>query len=130
MDNRLFHVDGRKILRLRQEDLPELARAIIAVVRRRARAGFFRVQDVDVVELQGVGVSALVQGADWARILPYLQDESFNTLLTPAAATFGYNDPDIAFGEPILDRADLQLYHRVHGTLQGLFTETYPTRPF
>lgn len=130
MDSRLFRVDGRRILRLRREDLPELARAIIAVVRRRARAGVFRVSDVGVVELQGLGVSVLVHGTDWQRILPYVQDESFNTQLNPAGPSVGYLDPDIAYGEPILDRADLQLYNRIYGILRGLFTETYPTRPF
>ncbi len=127
VDNRLFYVDGRRIVRLRKEDLPELARAIVAVVRGRARAGIACVKNVAYVELKGSATDALIIRSDWEKILPYIQDEFFNTQVAPAAQSGRYADHKVAFSEPILDRADKPLYDRIVGILSGLFTDTFPT---
>lgn len=130
MDTRLFYVDGRRLARLRKEDLPELSRAIIAVVRERARAGVVRVKNVDYIEIVGTGYSALVLKSDWEKILPFVQDESFNPAIYPAEPPGRYLDQDVAYNEPVLDRADRMLYARIVGILGTLFTEGFPTRPF
>lgn len=130
VDNRLFYVDGRRLVRLRKEDLPELARTIIAVIRKRAHAGVARVKNVDYVEIHGTGAKALVLKSDWELILPYLQDESFNPYVVPVAPPVKPIDLQVAYDEPILDRADKPLYERIVGVLQGLFPQSFPTRPF
>jgi len=130
VDNRLFYVDGRRIVRLRKEDLPELARALIAVIRKRARAGVARVKNVDYIEMVGPDTHVFVLRSDWERIYPFVQDESLNTLVAPAEPPGRYSDPQVAYSEPILDRADRKLYDRILGILLGLFTEEFPTRPY
>lgn len=90
-----------------------LARLIVAVLRRRGTAGTAQRSGVEVVVLQDKeGRSLVVQKDDWAKILPFIQDGSFNSFLTPLA---------------LLDRADSFLYQRVLLTLRGLFPEPFPT---
>jgi hypothetical protein len=130
VDNRLFYVDGRRLVRLRKEDLPELTRVLIAVIRKRARAGVARVKNVDYVELVGQGANALVLRSDWELILPFVQDESFNTLFAPVEPPVRYLEPVVAYNEPILDRADRFLYGRILGILTGLFPDSTPVAAF
>ncbi len=130
VDSRLFRIGGRRIVRLRKEDLPELARAIVAVTRIRARAGVVTVANVKYVEIVGKNVDVLVPAEDWKRILPYVQDESFNPVIFPSRQASQPLDPQIAFDELLLDHADRPLFERTLGILTGLFTETFPTRPF
>lgn len=132
VDSRLFRIGGRRIVRLRKEDLPELARAIVAVtrIRARARAGVVTVANVKYVEIVGKNVDVLVPAEDWKRILPYVQDESFNPVIFPSRQASQPLDPQIAFDELLLDHADRPLFERTLGILTGLFTETFPTRPF
>lgn len=130
VDSRLFRIGGRRVVRLRKEDLPELARAITAVTRQRARAGVTTVSNVSYVEITGKNVDVMVPADDWARILPSVQTESFNPVVFPARQASQPLDPQVAFDEPILDHADKPLYERTLGLLTGLFNETFPTRPF
>lgn len=130
VDSRLFRIGGRRVVRLRKEDLPELARAIVAVTRIRARAGVATVANVPYVEIVGKNVNVMVPAEDWKRILPYVQDESFNPNVYPARQATQPLDPQIAFDELLLDHADKPLFERTLGILTGLFNETFPTRPF
>lgn len=130
VDSRLFRIGGRRVVRLRKEDLPELARAIVAVTRIRARAGVTTVANVSYVEIVGKNVDVMIPAEDWKKILPYVQDESFNPTLFPARQASQPLDPQIAFDELLLDHADKPLYERTLGILTGLFNETFPTRPF
>lgn len=130
MDNRVFRVDGQRLVRLRKDDVPKLARTIVAVIRDRARAGVVRVKNVDYIELIGPDVDALVLKSDWEKILPFIRDESFNTQIAPAEPPGRYLDYKVAYSESVLERADRRLYERIVGILVGLFPETYPTRPF
>lgn len=130
VDTRLFLVADRRVVRLRQEDLPELARAIVAVIRKRATAGVARVKNVDFIEIHGQGAHALVLRSDWEKLLPSIQNETFNTQASPVEPPGRYLDQKIAYSEPILDRADHLLYQRIVGVLRGFVTETFPTRSF
>lgn len=130
VDNRLFYVDDRRVVRLRKEDLPKLARAMVAVIRGRARAGVARVKNVDFIELKGPAADVLVIRSDWEKILPFVQDETFNTQVSPVEPPGRYLDPQVAYSEPILDRADRLLYNRIVGVLTGFVTETFPVRDF
>lgn len=76
------------------------------------------------------GGTFLIRSDDWARIAPFVQDESFDPQVHPAGPSGTPIDPTIAFNEQILDHADKQLYERTLGILAGLITEEYPTRSF
>ncbi len=128
MDNRWQNIQGQRPYKLRKQDLAGLARLIVAILRRRGSAGVAVRGGVEVAILHDTaGHSLIVHKDDWSKILPLIQDGSFNSLLTPIAPKVGYLRRKEAYSEPILDRADIFLYERILSTLRGLFTEAFPT---
>lgn len=128
MDNRLYKIETRPG-RLRQQDLPLVARALISVFRRQAEVKVGFTKNVKWVRLEAKDFHVQILGEDWAKILPYIQDDSFNQLVVKSQIDSVYIDPNTAHASAIIDHTDRQYYLRVLQTLQGLFPEAYPTSP-
>jgi hypothetical protein len=126
VDNRLFKVHGQRLHGLRRQDLPEVARAIVAVVRKQAQASRERYQGVGYVRLSGSGIDEIVLASDWDLVTPFIEDGTFSPLTYPTGSCFGYLDPDTHFDGATLDRKDWYFYQRVLGVLEQIFTDSYP----
>lgn len=68
-----------------------------------------------------------VLAEDWAKILPYIQDESFNQVIVKSQIDSVWIDPNTMHAPPLIDRTDRQYYLRILEVLQGLFPTAYPT---
>jgi len=123
VDERLFYLYGRRPARLRVSDLPEVAKAIVAVVRGRARSSRYGRRGVDFVHLHGVGVDVCILLEDWKKIAPYIADGSFNPAVVPVARTCVHPGSEAS----IVDLTDVDFYTRVLNTLKMLFTVDFPT---
>lgn len=126
MDNRLFKIETRPGHQRRQ-DLPLLARALVAVFRKQGQAKIGISKNVKFVRLETPEFHVEVLADDWAKILPYIQDESFNQVVVKSQLDSVWIDPLVAHATPIIDRTDRQYYLRVLAVLQGLFPTAYPT---
>lgn len=126
MDNRLFQITSRPA-ELRRQDLPLVARALVALFRRQASVQTGFVRNIGYVRIKASDFSVQILASDWAKILPHIQDESFNQVVTKAQVDSVYIDPLVAHASPLIDRTDREYYLRVLYTLQGLFPKAYPT---
>jgi len=126
VDNRLFNIETRPGLQRRQ-DLPLLAQALVAVFRKRGQAKIGRTKNIGWVRLETPTYHVQVLAEDWAKILPYIQDESFNQVIVKSQLDSVWIDPNTAHAPPLIDRTDRQYYLRVLAVLQGLFPTAYPT---
>jgi hypothetical protein len=99
----------------------------MSVVRRQAvaRAGVYR--NVPYVRLTGKDLNLTILGEDWEKILPFIQDGTFNPVLVPTSSHVGWLHPDRHFDSASLDARDPRFYERVLHILQGLFPDDYPT---
>jgi hypothetical protein len=104
-----------------------VARAIVAVVRKQAKATRGKQRNVEYVHLAGSNTDEVILASEWALILPYIEDGTFSPIRYPVAPGFGYLDPLVHFDGSTLDRKDWFFYQRVLGVLQQLFPESYPT---
>jgi hypothetical protein len=128
VDNRLFHVETRVGL-LRQQDLPLVARALISVYRKQAVVKTGRTKNLSYVRIEAHDFHVQILAEDWAKIMPYIQDEIFNQVMVPAQVDPVVINPLVAHDSSIIDNVDRQYYLRVLYVLQGLFPEAYPTSP-
>ena len=104
-----------------------MAKAVVAVVRQQAVARARRYKHVGYVWLKGVDTDVVVLKEDWELIFPFIQDGTFNPLLTPTQSHVGFLHPVTHYDGPTVDIRDEGFYRRVLNTLQGLFTEEFPT---
>lgn len=128
VDSRIYNTtSGERPHHLLRTDLPVVARAIVAVVRKQghARAGVLR--QVPYVRLLGRDFDLSILGSDWEKILPYIQDGTFDPIIVPASPQTGYLSPDTQYDSATLDDRDSLFYERVLRILQGLFPGDYPT---
>ncbi len=128
MDNRLFNIETRPG-HLRQQDLPLVARALVAAFRQQAVVKTGRTKNVGYVRIEMSDCHVQILAADWAKILPYIQNDTFNQVIVKSQIDSVFLDPVTAHASPLIDRTDRQYYLRVLGILQGLFPEAYPTSP-
>lgn len=126
VDNRLFKIETRPGFQLRQ-DLPLLARALVAVFRKKGQAKIGITKNVGFVRLETPEFHVQILASDWAKIMPYLQDDTFNQAIVKSQIDSVWIDPLTAHDTPLIDRTDRQYYLRVLGILQGLFPTAYPT---
>jgi hypothetical protein len=126
VDNRLFKIETRPGLQRRQ-DLPLLARALVAVFRKQGQAKTGFVKNVGYVRLETPEFHVQVLASDWAKILPYIQSDVFNQVVVKSQIDSVWIDPLASLAPPIIDRTDRQYYLRVLEVLQGLFPTAYPT---
>ena len=80
-------------------------------------------RDVQLVQLTGVGFDLYVRSEDWLKIAPFLVDGTMNPGVGAPAVLFS----DLPIDVSTIDLQDQDLYRRVYGTLQSIFTKTYPT---
>lgn len=83
MDVRLNLPNGTKIHRLQSRDLPDLARAISAFGRGFAKVRGVAVGTVACVHLWGGGSDIVVMEEDWAKVQPFLKDDTFSPIMVP-----------------------------------------------
>lgn len=84
----------------------------------KVKTGFVR--DTAFVILKGDGLEVVVRGDDWAKIVPFLQDNT----LSPPPDVFGLTTTSTSLAD--IDIRDPGYYALVLGVLQGLFTQDYP----
>jgi hypothetical protein len=124
VDARQQLVDGRRLSRLRQEDLHDVAKAICGYERRLVRAEGVFSRHVAYYRFKGRGLDCLVLATDYAQILPFVQDGTFDPNQYPAPPT---GNPSVPADLSTIDQWDSVFFTRVLGRLRALFPESYPT---
>ena len=125
MDARLWSIFGHRAETLKQPDVPNLARAIVAYMRRldiTLHAG--QTCNVAYVLFQGERNSfqVLVRGDDWSKIVPFLQDGTFDP---PSEPLLPWRNGVVNLSN--VDIFDPYYYGKVLGVLNGLFPQGFPT---
>ena len=110
-----------------REDLPELTRALVAVVRKRAKASPVQIRGQDFVLVRTDWRDFAILKSDWDQIEPLILEGLFDPQALPARQFAVYLWPAQAFNEPMLDWADRALYARILGQLRLIFAEEFPT---
>ena len=118
-------MDGRRLTRLRYEDLPNVARAITGYERRLVHVEQNTTHPVGFYRFTARAFNVVVLVSDFALILPYLQDGTFDPLQFPVPRVVGLNT--VAHDIGTIDQWDPLLYGRVYDQLQVLFPDRYPT---
>jgi len=126
VDNRLFKIETRPGHQL-QQDLPLLARALVAVFKKRGQAKIGVKKNVRFVRLETPEFHVQLLASDWAKIMPYIEDESFNQVVVKSQIDSVWVDPVSAHATALISRTDQQYYLRILGILQGLFPTAFPT---
>lgn len=126
MDNRLYNIETRPGEQRRQ-NLPLLARALVSLFRKQAVVKTGRTKNVGYVRIEAAGFHVQVLESDWAKIMPYIRDETFNQVIVKSQIDSVWIDPIAAHESSIIDHTDRQYYLRVLQILQGLFPVAYPT---
>lgn len=126
VDNRLFKIETRPGYQ-RQQDLPLLARALVAVFRKRGQAKIGIKKNVRFVRLETPEFHVQLLASDWAKIMPYIEDESFNQVVVKSQIDSVWIDSLTAHATALVIRTDQQYYLRILTVLQGLFPTAYPT---
>lgn len=126
MDSRLFNIETRPT-RLRQQDLPLVARAILSLYRKQAvvKTGF--VKNLGYVRIETPTFHVQIIASDWALIEPFVRDQSFDQAIVKSQQDTVWINPLAVKASSVIDRTDRQYYLKVLATLQGLFPEAYPT---
>ncbi len=128
MDERLTLLNDRRLESLTKRDTPELARALVAFMRRRCHVGRALIREVTYIRLYADDgrINQNIRLDDWQRLVPYLRDEVWNPLIvaTPRA---GLLHPDRAADVALLPETDRPLYLRILQDLEILFPRDYPT---
>lgn len=127
MDSRLFFVEGTRFAKIRKQDVPNLARALIAVARARATILASRLRGVDCIRIIGPGITAVILKEDWVHIQPLIADGTLNPAISPRTQRVGYLHPDVSYDESVLDMADRALYNYLVAVLEPKFPEQWPT---
>jgi hypothetical protein len=128
VDSRLALLRGRRVAPLTKDDLPQVAKAIVAYYRGQCKTvgrGIFA--GMEIVEFLGDGLDVVVLASDWDKIMPRVQDNSFNPLMYPSAPQDGRLHPERELDLSIIDVGDRPQYMKVLSVLETLFPEPYPT---
>lgn len=123
MDHRLFRINGLRPHRLTKHDLPSLAKAMVAYMRKEASLEKHFVQNIACIHFCGVGINILVRSDDWVKVIPYLRDGTFDAIVTPV--------PRARMRTPLSEAnmADVyssDMYYRILHTLDPLFPDDFP----
>lgn len=129
MDNSLKRRDGQR--RLPKEvldvDLSDLAWTITAYVRGRARVRVQTPKNVKYVQIYtSTGPDVMVRAEHWEKILPFLQDGTFNPQIVPVEAPSRALDAGTRLSVSTTKASD-PLYKRVLFYLSQTFTTTVPS---
>lgn len=126
MDNRLFQISARPG-RLRQQDLPYVARALVSLFRKQAEVKTGTAKEISYVRIQSPSLTVQILAEDWAKILPYLQDDTLNQVVNKMQEDTVWGNQVTAHDASTIDQVDRGYYYAVLSLLQRLFTEAYPT---
>lgn len=118
MDSRLFLLNGQRVSRLRKVDVPLVARAIVAVYRRRASVGTGTIHGIRYVRIWDDGSSVVIMREDWVLIQPLIQNGALDPAQFPVNTHAGQNR---TFSSLVVDLTDKELYDSVLGALTPLF---------
>jgi hypothetical protein len=125
MDNRLGRFFDQRPSHLRREDLPEVATAITAYLRGfSVTVGPVDVAGVRRMVLRGPTFNVAVLWDDWAKIDPYIRDDTFSSIKHPTIVGYTFFNPLVSL-DPATVGQD-PLYRRVLDVLTLLFPDTYP----
>lgn len=118
---------GFRLEHLKKPDLPNLAKAICAYMRRlpdiQVHGG--QAQNISYVRFEGQrgAFQVVVRGDDWAKIVPYLQSDALSPPPQPLLPWRNIGVVTLAN----IDVFDAQYYNQVLGVLNGLFPQDFPT---
>lgn len=128
MDNRLFSIGTTRPGRVRKQDIPDLASALVGYFKGKAILDAGSSRNVSYVRLHGANCDVLVTGEDWVKVLPYLQNGTLGPYLFPSPSV-GVMDPTKSVTGQ--DYGDPYLYQRTFFTLSQIFVdaEAYPRHP-
>lgn len=125
MDNRLSSIGTARPGRVRKQDIPDLASALVGYWKGKGVLDAGSSKNVAYVRLHGANFDVLVTREDWVKVLPYLRDGTLGPWLFPSPSV-GVMDPTKSvtgqdFGDPYL-------YLRTFTTLSQIFAdaEAYP----
>jgi hypothetical protein len=128
VDQRLFEVAGKRLVKLTRADTPEVARALAAYYHRQAQVETGVLNEVTYVRLFNPGViNVVIRGDDWVKILPYITNGFFDTTLYPEPTLFVAQSSVLSDASTI-DQTS-QLYQRILDILNELFTVEFPQAP-
>lgn len=127
VDARLQFVDGRRLSRLRQEDLHDVAAAIVGYERKIVQAERVFAKQVAYYRFKAKGFVCLVLATDFAKILPFIQDGTFDPRQYPPPHFVNTGNPLINPDLSTIDQWDPVFFSRVYGQLRALFPDSYPT---
>lgn len=122
MDQRLFQIQGLRPERLTKHDLPALAKAMVAYMRKQANLNKFFVQNVGCIHFYGPGTNVLVRADDWVKVVPFLKDGTFDAIVVPVSRSRGR----AVGGAHVADLYDSDMYNRILRTLDPLFPVDFP----
>lgn len=77
MSSRLWQINGKRLTKLRRDDLPRVAQAIVDAELGRAEIRTGRSRETSYVNIHKQGVyDVVLRGDDWARIAPFLRNST------------------------------------------------------
>lgn len=125
VDNRLASIGAHRPGRLRKQDLPALASALVGYLKGFGRVTAGVAHGLSYVRLYGSYFDILVIETDWIRLLPYLRDGTLGTTVYPSpqvevSATATGAD----FGDPTLYQRTLTLLTQVFSDAEPYGTHT------
>jgi hypothetical protein len=129
MDARLWTlVGGHRPETLKRPDLPKVAKAIVAYMRKldiQVYAG--QAHDTSYVAfVANKGLfTVVVRGDDWQKIMPYIQNDQLSPDASAASANLPWTNQTYDIDN--IDVFDPQYYQKVLGVLNGLFPQDFPT---
>lgn len=126
MDQRLSFTSGQRLQRLTRNENPDLARALVAYIRKQASYSVNTEYGLRFIKFTGLGIDIRVRMDDWLKIQPYFSDNTFNPDIVPVACPVVLH-PEYGTDLSVLDRGDRELYFRILTVLNNLFTVEFPT---
>jgi hypothetical protein len=128
VDQRLFEVAGKRLVKLTRVDTPEVARALAAYYHHQAQVVTGVLNEVTYVRLFNPGVlDVVIRGDDWVKILPYVTNGFFDSTLYPEPTLF-VAQSSVLSDATTIDQTS-ELYQRILNVLNELFTIEFPQAP-
>jgi hypothetical protein len=124
VDQRLSFMAGEhRPHRLTQNENPELAKAILGVIRGQTSCERGYARDLSYIWFHDkFGTNIVVRADDWAKVVPYLQSGDFDPSIVPVPRQVVLYKSDGS----LLDLNDQELYNRIKNALDSLFTIKFP----
>lgn len=125
MDSRLSLVNGRRLSRLRRQDLPEVARALLAWSKPGSSVGISVVSRIGYTHLCGRNFNVAILSEDWEKIEPLVREGLFSQSLFPTRDPAKFLNPGVSLDLSLVSANDRQSYLQVLSLLWDLFPDSY-----